>query len=88
MGELAEQHGYELVPASEAFAVLIGLVFARDFVEDVAREKCQYLAEQTGAGCHGYLRCRDGEGLWFYPYTMFLRPEFNNLFWTGVIPDI
>ena len=60
--ELAEEHGYELIPATETFAVFVGLVFTDDIGEITAIEKSENLAEYACAMSHRNLRCRGGKG--------------------------
>ena len=48
LGELTEQHGDELTPATESFCVSFGFVFADDVSEIAAIEKSKYLAEDAG----------------------------------------
>ncbi len=54
--QLAEQHGDELIPAGEAFAVLFGLMFTDDVGEFAAGEDRQYLAEHACSLSHDLLR--------------------------------
>jgi len=53
IGELAEHHGNELLPAGETAGVALGVVFAGEGLELEAREELQKLAENAGYSIHG-----------------------------------
>jgi len=54
--QLAEQHGDELIPAGEAFAVFLSLMFVDDVCEITTGENSQNLAEHTGGLNHDLLQ--------------------------------
>jgi len=54
--QLTEQHGYELIPAGEAFAVFFSLMFTDDVRKLTTGENSQNLAEHTCGLNHDLLQ--------------------------------
>jgi hypothetical protein len=54
LGELAEKHGYEMIPAAEAFGMSLGLMM-KDQVEKLSTMKQSHqLTEQTCLSYHRF----------------------------------
>ena len=56
LSQLTEQHGYELIPAGEAFAVFFSLMFVDDVCEITTWENSQNLAEHDCSLNHDLLQ--------------------------------
>jgi hypothetical protein len=53
LGQLAEQHSYEMVPGTEAFRITLGLVSVDQGGKFVTIKQRNQLTEQAGATHHG-----------------------------------